>query len=389
MAATRDPLTIRRIVGGKFGLFMIVVCGGLAALSFGVGYPNLLSAKRSAYWPSTSGEVVHAEVEEHVNVGKDRKSTTTITTNVTHESSIVYVYRVGGKEYRGDRVRFSWEMNRAEAEATVAKYPVGASVRVYYDPDDPSDAVLETGGDAYVYQVMIGLGVFFVALASVYFGIRTLVLVYLPGFHVTIDKNMAARVSNAKGWRAKWAACNWIQKTALVISIPMLSAILIVWMTVGFILFYDGVEGYRNPEGSQKWPETSGLVLTSEMKPVLVKETVESGPDRIYHRYDLTFVVEYRVLANRHVLEEHRSIFRDEETARETLARYPQGQYVSVYYDPGDPGSAQLTPHEPAGLVSAVLGALMMLPWLSAGVILLGVWLKKRYLTPPKPAGAA
>jgi hypothetical protein len=387
MAMKREPLTFRKIVGGKGGLILSLVCGFLAALCIGIGFTNLRTAQRSLDWPSTSGEVVRAEVEEHVDVSKDREGSGTKTT-VTHESNVVYVYRVAEQEYRGQRVRFDWEMDRAEAEATVAKYPVGQTVSVYYDPDDPSDAVLEPGGNVYVYEVLIGLGVFFVAIPAVWFAIRALVLSFLPGFRIRIDKNMASRVDEAKGWRAKWAACNWIQKTAVVTLFPILGAALLGWMALSFSIFYAGMEGYLSPDGARNWPETSGLVVTSELKPILVKRSGDEGA-ATYYRYDLAIAIEYRVLTSRYILEKNTSIVRDEDEARATLARFPKGRYVSVYYDPNDPSAAELTPHEPAGIGSAVLGGLMMAPWLFAGAMLGWLWLKKRYLSPSRPAGAA
>ena len=386
MAAQREPLTIRRIIGGQFGAGLGIVCGLLAALSLGVGITNLRAARQSEQWSTVGGEVVHSEVEEHISVRRDKNDRAT--TTVTDESNIVYVYRVGGEEYRGQRVRFDWEMDRADAEATVAKYPVGTLVTVYYDPDDPSSAVLEPGGDAYVYKVMIGLGVFFLAIPAAWYAIRALVLVMLPGFKITIDRNMASRVDEAKGLRAKWAACNWIQKTAVVITFPILGAALVGWMVFAVALFYMGVDGYLHPDITQHWTETSGLVVTSEMKPILVKTSDTKGRGGVYHRYDMHIAVEYRVLATRYTMEDRRSLT-DEEAAQDLLANYRQGSYVNVYYDPDDPGDAELKPDEPAGLGMAILGALMMAPWLITGLVLLGLWLKKRYLQPARPAGAA
>jgi Protein of unknown function (DUF3592) len=388
MAAPRQALTLRRVAGGKGSLIFGLICGLLAALCIGIGAVNLRDLHRSLDWPHTSGAVVHAEVEEHITVHRDKDGHRT-STSVSHESNVAYVYRVGGREYRGQRVRFAWEMSRSEAEATVARYPVGRSVDVFYDPRDPGKSVLEPGGDASVYATLIGLGVFFIAVAAAYFAVRASVLHLLPGFRLRIDRDMARRVSEAKGWRAKWAACNWIQKTALGIAVPVLGLAFIGWMALGAYLFYQGVDGYLHPDGAQSWPATSGLVVASEMKPILVRRSDDTGRAATFRRYDLHIVVEYRVLGTRYAWSENPSVPADDALAREVLARFQKGRYVNVYYKAGNPGEAGLTPHEPAGLGVAVFGAIMMAPWLLVGSVFGLLWIKRRYLSPAQPAGAA
>jgi hypothetical protein len=68
----------------------------------------------------------------------------------TREVDIRYAYVVGGREYQGDRWRFSFFMNRRqmrsiEVTATQAAYPVGTHLRVAVDPSDPHLSVLEPG----------------------------------------------------------------------------------------------------------------------------------------------------------------------------------------------------------------------------------------------------
>lgn len=59
---------------------------------------------------------------------------------------VLYTYCVGEATFRGNRVndeaRRRGRRGR-DAESTVARYPAGASVVVYYDPDNPSESILE------------------------------------------------------------------------------------------------------------------------------------------------------------------------------------------------------------------------------------------------------
>jgi hypothetical protein len=55
---------------------------------------------------------------------------------------VIYSYSVDGAVFRSQRVRSADEPGETAA-TTVARYPAGASVVVYYDPGNPSDALLE------------------------------------------------------------------------------------------------------------------------------------------------------------------------------------------------------------------------------------------------------
>lgn len=59
---------------------------------------------------------------------------------------VLYTYCVDGTTFRGNRVNDEarWSRRRGrDAEATVARYPAGAPVVVYYDPDNPAESILE------------------------------------------------------------------------------------------------------------------------------------------------------------------------------------------------------------------------------------------------------
>jgi hypothetical protein len=64
--------------------------------------------------------------------------------NVVHYA-IEYEYAVEGQKFRSDKVTFSHtgESGAGFAERYVSKYPVGAQVTVYYEPDDPDFSALE------------------------------------------------------------------------------------------------------------------------------------------------------------------------------------------------------------------------------------------------------
>lgn len=64
-----------------------------------------------------------------------------------HHIFVQYTYSVGGKEYVGTELRhnFVYSGDRGDNDQMLMRYPEGSPVRVFYDPRDPSTAVLEVG----------------------------------------------------------------------------------------------------------------------------------------------------------------------------------------------------------------------------------------------------
>ncbi|OJT19457.1 hypothetical protein BO221_34280 [Archangium sp. Cb G35] len=96
----------------------------------------------SAFHPSASGTITHSEVvRDEDSYGFEAR----------------YAYEVGGRAYEGSRYRHgAWSSsNRGRVEDLARRFPVGASVPVFYDPESPGDGVLITGVDGmYLFLLM-------------------------------------------------------------------------------------------------------------------------------------------------------------------------------------------------------------------------------------------
>lgn len=120
------------------------LCGLGLTLVFigGAGVGGLMVAQRriaqTSQWPSVTGKIVTSEVV----TGTVKNGRTLI---VSPHAKADYSYAVNGKSYRGENRRVV-SMLHFDSEGTpeqvVAKYPVGRSVTVYYDPNNPADALL-------------------------------------------------------------------------------------------------------------------------------------------------------------------------------------------------------------------------------------------------------
>ena len=56
---------------------------------------------------------------------------------------IQYSYQVGGQAYQSNKYAPGPEIGGTGAHKIVARYPVGAQVMVFYNPQNPAEAVLE------------------------------------------------------------------------------------------------------------------------------------------------------------------------------------------------------------------------------------------------------
>jgi uncharacterized protein DUF3592 len=120
-------------------LFLVLGIGGYVGMQMAQSHID-----RVAEWPSVDGKIVTSEISTTTSWSKYGRRTTQV-------ADIEYAYSVSGQNYQGEHLRLL-PMLHMKSDGTpaelVARYPVGRSVQVYYDPSNPSAAVLiPTPGD--------------------------------------------------------------------------------------------------------------------------------------------------------------------------------------------------------------------------------------------------
>lgn len=80
---------------------------------------------------------------------------------------VQYSYQVNGQMYQGQKIAPGMEVGGTGAGKVVERYPAGAQVMVFYDPNNPSDAVLEKKAPAQwiLWLVLIVLDVMLCGMA--------------------------------------------------------------------------------------------------------------------------------------------------------------------------------------------------------------------------------
>jgi hypothetical protein len=94
-------------------------------------------AAASLSWPSAEGSITSSAVQSHWDQSQQRN---------TYSAAIQYVYRIEDVDYRSSRVAWGGRASSTDdrpARELAGRYPVGAAVRVHYNPDKRSEAVLE------------------------------------------------------------------------------------------------------------------------------------------------------------------------------------------------------------------------------------------------------
>ncbi len=116
----------------------------------------------SMHWPTVEGRIVDSRVHRFRSKRRD---------NFT--ARVGYTYRIGGREHRCQRIAWGgspYSTQPTQAEATVARYPVGATVRVHYNPEKTEEGVLEpatTGGlttMTWITVAFLGIGAVFLVV---------------------------------------------------------------------------------------------------------------------------------------------------------------------------------------------------------------------------------
>ena len=127
---------IQRLAAYFLAWLMILL--GPAMATWGVWF--LVEAYTSTSWPSVSGEIARVDVKRQLDDGD-------------YVLRVTYRYVVDGRVHLGQRNNLGDGLSVGGAYDTAAiaqaagaeRYPVGSAIEVYYDPDDPANALMSPG----------------------------------------------------------------------------------------------------------------------------------------------------------------------------------------------------------------------------------------------------
>lgn len=156
---------------------LIFGIGCVFAFLMPAGYASYQLQTQAKLWPTTQGTIVSSKVKESQHFEFDAK-------DYKYQASVMARYSVDGKHYQTFEIYAGQTQTStnsyASAQKKVVRYPVGAKIKVYYNPAKPSVGVLEPGvkTETYVFLAfavscaLLSLYLFFWAIKRTYIFLR-------------------------------------------------------------------------------------------------------------------------------------------------------------------------------------------------------------------------
>ena len=167
-------------------IFLVIIFGMLGVITSVRFYFLYNDVKKSHHWQSVNGKILSSEVnQEREFTGHTKGTQINWKTRTKFYPKIKYSYIVAERNYQSERITLgahprirgtimaiissiSPNSKLEWAQKIVDNYPLGADVRVFYDPNSPKEAILEPGGQNF--------GVFFSGLIAAWPWLVVLVL---------------------------------------------------------------------------------------------------------------------------------------------------------------------------------------------------------------------
>ena len=157
--------------------FLLLGLGSVIFILIGIvllclGGRNLTRGYVSSHWPKTDGIIQSSTISQSYS----KAPSNTQQQRTLYGARISYDFQVAGSTYSSSRVSFndySHDMNHAQSIHN--RYPQGKKVTVYYAPDNPQLAVLETGISDGMWILPIG-GTIFLCMGIMIFAIRQAIM---------------------------------------------------------------------------------------------------------------------------------------------------------------------------------------------------------------------
>ncbi len=111
---------------------------GLASLVLLVGVNEMLNAHKTIHWPTTTGTIINS------SIGKAEAASR----SYFWVPRVSFRYQIGTQTYTSSRYSASTQTGfyvRRSVERILAHHPPGSHAIVFYQPNDPGNAILAAG----------------------------------------------------------------------------------------------------------------------------------------------------------------------------------------------------------------------------------------------------
>jgi hypothetical protein len=271
-----------------------------------------LQVRAAREWPSAAGKVVvsKTEVRKVKVIDSDRAEGHRF--EERNVADIVYEYSVAGRKLRNNRVSIGEDRGNFQVAETIAKYPVGAVVTVYYNPLHPDQAVLERD----LPKGMWGcLGIGTAIVLAIVFGSAI-------GLH-QITEFVSTRIPQHGN-----------------------SAAAVAFAAFGTAVALFALVLHRQASLAMKWPVVSGTIKLSDIEQYRAAPMDGSSRSRTMYQRRVSYTYKYN---NHTYTNVHASLASNVASTSSWLVRksttdYQNGATVKVWVNPDNPSQATLEP---------------------------------------------
>jgi len=284
-------------------------------LLLGAAVYKSLQVRAAREWPSAAGKVVtsQAQVRETRVLDSDREGG--YRTEQRNFANIVYEYSVAGQKLRNDRVSIGEDLGNFQVAETIAKYPVGAVVTVYYNPRHPKEAVLERDLPKGLWGC---LGIATAITLAIVFGSAI-------GFN-KLSEFISTRLVD-----------------------PKLSPLVIAFGAFGAVIALFALVMQKQARLAKQWPVVSGTIKLSGLEQYRAAPTDDGRRGQTMYQRKVLFTYDYN---GNSYTGTHATLATNVASSSDWLTRmltppYQDGAIVQVWVNPANPSEATLNPGTP------------------------------------------
>jgi Protein of unknown function (DUF3592) len=122
-----------------------VFCAAIFLGGFAIGIAGIKKGYESESWLTVEGKILSTAIDESRSTTRDSQTGRDRIETYYH-GVVKYEYVVSGQTFASDRISYkSYGASREQAQRVIDAYRVGSSVTVHYNPENPSESVLEPG----------------------------------------------------------------------------------------------------------------------------------------------------------------------------------------------------------------------------------------------------
>ena len=308
-----------------------ILLAPLGLLLVAAAYKSL-QVRAAREWPSAPGKVMisKAEVRDVEVLDSSREDRRRI--EQRNFANIVYEYAARGETLRNNRVSIGEDRGNFEVAETLARYPVGKAVTVYYNPAHPHEAVLERDLPKGLWGC---LGIATAIVLAIVFGSAI-------GLH-QLTEFLTSHVAD-----------------------PKLSPLVVAFGGFGCAVALFALALQRQSSLAKKWPVVTGVIKRSEIESYRAAPSESGSRGSMMYERKISYTYTYQGVSYTNV---HASFSGNVASTSSWLVGkfttdWRNGAAVKVYVNPVNPADATLRPGVP----------FVWLLWLCVAGFAAGAW---------------